>query len=156
MNISQITIDKLKLLGYDILFYDNGMNTVPKEHAISFTIYCLDPYEMFSSIKPLKKEMSYEWIIQQIDKKKTFQSIKWCEVFKPLELFNVGYYTTSYGVGVEVIFGRREETIQKIDTFLKSHQIEFTNEYSGAGWVYRFKISKAKDNIEKLNKLFEQ
>lgn len=154
MNISQITIDKLKLLGYDILFYNNGMNTVPKEHAVSFTIYCLDPYEMFSSIKPLKKEMTYEWIMQQIDKKKTFEAIKWNDIFRPLELFNVGYYTTSYGVGVEVLFGRREETIQKIDTFLKSHQIEFTNEYSDAAWVYRFKISKAKDNIEKLNKLF--
>lgn len=155
MNISQITIDKLKLLGYDILFYDNGMNTVPKEHAVSFTIYCLDPYEMFSSIKPLKKEMTYEWIMQQIDKKKTFEAIKWNDIFRPLELFNVGYYTTSYGVGVEVLFGKREETIAKIDAFLKSHNIEFTNEYSDAAWVYRFKISKAKDNIDKLKNLIQ-
>ena len=86
MIITDSTIDKLKLFGYDIHFYNDGMDQVPKEVATTFSIYCLDPYEMFSSIKPLKKEMTFEWIIQQIDKKKTFQSIKWCDVFKPLEL----------------------------------------------------------------------
>ena len=153
MIISQQTIDKLKLLNYTIMFFNDGMDQVSQERATNFTICCLDPFELFSSIKPLKNEMTFEWIMQQIDKKKTYESIKWNDVFKPLELFNVGYYTTSYGVGVEVMFGRREETIQKIATFLTEHDIEFTNEYSDAAWVYRFKISKAKENIDKLKLL---
>lgn len=53
------------------------------------------------------------------------------------------YYTTLYGIGMFIFF-MNEKTIQKYTTFLneylKASNINYKNEYSEAGWVYRWVI----------------
>ena len=153
MKISHETIKKFQDLGYLLQFYDPRFNeTFNPEKATELTVVILEEIGIYN-IKPKKSEMSFQWIMDQIDKKRNYKSIDWRKVFQPLELHNVGFYVTSYGVGVEVIFGDRDGTIQKIKDFLTAKDIDFSNEYSDAGWVYRFKIGKSKENIDKINKL---
>lgn len=57
------------------------------------------------------------------------------------------FYTTEYGIG---IFSFWETTfvvnaINKLKDFLQAKSIPFTNEYSDARWVYRFKLNLNKE-----------
>lgn len=59
-------------------------------------------------------------------------------------------YPTTYGIGVWVIFNwGAKDDIEKVTKILDERGIEYYNEYSEAGWVYRYKISKKTENIEK-------
>ena len=62
-------------------------------------------------------------------------------------LCKYGFYPTNYGIGIYVVFvGAREmEAIEKMAQFLKGENIKFTNEFSDARWVFRFKL-----NVDKL------
>ena len=62
------------------------------------------------------------------------------------------FYTTLYGIGFWAILSSRkdQEIAKELATYLKSKNIEYSNEYSDAGWVYRFKINKS---IELHNEL---
>ena len=63
------------------------------------------------------------------------------------------YYTTLYGIGMFAYF---TENIAKatlnLAKYLESEGIKYYNEYSAAGWAYRFVI---KDKVENHNKLLE-
>lgn len=58
-----------------------------------------------------------------------------------------GFYHTEYGIGIFVFWQTQYITnaINKLATYLKSKSIAFTNEYSDARWVLRFKIGISKD-----------
>lgn len=59
-------------------------------------------------------------------------------------------YPTTYGIGVWVIFNySAKEEINKVTKILNDRGIEYYNEYSEAGWVYRYKVSKKAENIAK-------
>ena len=59
-------------------------------------------------------------------------------------------YPTTYGIGIWVIFNySAKEEINKVTKILNDREIEYYNEYSEAGWVYRYKVSKKADNIAK-------
>lgn len=59
-------------------------------------------------------------------------------------------YPTTYGIGVWVIYNySAKEEIDKVTKILDARGIEYYNEYSEAGWVYRYKVSKKADNIAK-------
>lgn len=65
------------------------------------------------------------------------------------------FYTTLYGIGYFVFFmGRKafENTNKKLSEYLESKGINFSNEFSDAGWVYRFVINK---DVEIHNRLLE-
>lgn len=65
------------------------------------------------------------------------------------------FYTTLYGIGYFCFFMQKdvfEDTNNKVGKYLKSKGIKFTNEFSEAGWVYRFVI---KESQEKHNDLLE-
>ena len=154
MNIQNDTLIKIHEAGYRIItFYDPYVNECPKNEATEMQVSTWEPYYKSYTIKATKKETTLSYVLNHIAKKENYQAINWNEVFRPLNLNNVGFYTTSYGIGVEVIFGNRKETISKIELFLDSKDIEYTNEFSEARWVYRFKISKAESNINKIAKL---
>lgn len=59
-------------------------------------------------------------------------------------------YPTTYGIGVWVIYNwNAKEEIEMVTKILDERGIEYYNEYSEAGWVYRYKVSKKADNIAK-------
>lgn len=63
------------------------------------------------------------------------------------------FYTTLYGIGVFCYFMRQSTLISYsnvLSKYLESNKIAFKNEFSEAGWVYRFCINK---NIELHNEL---
>lgn len=55
------------------------------------------------------------------------------------------FYTTLYGIGFWCIFCRQKdlENAKDLGIYLKDKKIDYSNEFSYAGWVLRFKIGKA-------------
>ena len=63
------------------------------------------------------------------------------------------FYTTLYGIGVFCYFMRQKTLFSYsnvLGKYLNSKNIDFKNEFSEAGWVYRFCINK---NVELHNEL---
>ena len=73
------------------------------------------------------------------------------KLLKENKLNSVSVCPTTYGIGVWVIYNwNADEQVQKVAKILKEKGVEFYNEYSEAGWVYRFKVSKKADNLAKI------
>lgn len=68
-----------------------------------------------------------------------------------------GFYATEYGVGTFVLFATRyvEQSISDMAAYLKRQGIAFSNEYSEAGWVLRFKINASKTIHENILASFQ-
>lgn len=146
--------DQLKENGLHILLYEkDGIDMVPLSRAVEFTIVRWEPYAQYRGQIPKRRALDLGFILEFVAKKDGIQYINYCNIFKKLNLPNVGYYPTSYGVGVEVIFGERKETNEAIEHFLQDEGIEYTNEYSNARWVYRYKFSKTEANIKRIMEL---
>lgn len=58
-----------------------------------------------------------------------------------------GFYPTEYGLGIFILFaGAYEmEAITKLRAYMQANKIPFSNEFSDARWVYRFKINVNKN-----------
>lgn len=71
-------------------------------------------------------------------------------------LLKYGFYPTEYGIGIFVFWSSKyvENAIQKMREYLRDHSIPFSNEFSNARWVLRFKINIGKENHYKLLKSF--
>ena len=66
------------------------------------------------------------------------------------------FYTTLYGIGMfDFLNSQLVHNIlhKKIDEFLKSNGVNYTNEYSDAAWVFRYKFEMP---IEKTNDLLNK
>jgi len=63
-----------------------------------------------------------------------------------------GFYATEYGIGTFVLFATRyvEQSIFEMAEYLKKQNIAFSNEYSDARWVLRFKINASKSIHENI------
>jgi len=63
-----------------------------------------------------------------------------------------GFYATEYGIGTFVLFATRyvEQSIFEMAEYLKKQNIAFSNEYSDARWVLRFKINASKPIHENI------
>lgn len=65
-------------------------------------------------------------------------------------LIGCNIYPTTYGIGVWVFWNRyAEENIKRVEDIMRQLGIEYYNEFSDARFVYRFKVSKKKENIER-------
>lgn len=160
MNITEKTINKLEL-DYGICFYDDSINLVetPK-HASSIHISWImqdgEPFEWVGKTirTPKKMEVTYEWILQKINKENVF--VNFCDKFNTfLKTKGLRGYATSYGIGIESLFvGSKnlKENQTSIENELNSLGIKYTTEFSDAYWVFRYRISQSKDNIKKLTK----
>ncbi len=62
-------------------------------------------------------------------------------------------YATSYGVGIDALVRGLDNKISTICAALDAAGIEYTNEYSAARWVYRFRIHRSASNMERLRTL---
>lgn len=92
-----------------------------------------------------RKHKSYELgdddFIKQIDNKTVFNNIitkNHNRVYKQL------FYTTLYGIGFWALFSTEKDVhiANDLKKYLNENGIKFTNEFSDAQWVYRFKINK--------------
>ncbi|MFT6879130.1 MAG: hypothetical protein ACJARG_000054 [Arcticibacterium sp.] len=85
------------------------------------------------------------------DKKEILEKIK-----NQDRVYNWIFYTTLYGIGTFAFFmsakALADATIV-MRSYLKEKGIEYSNEFSEAGWVYRFVINQ---KVETHNQLLEQ
>lgn len=59
-------------------------------------------------------------------------------------------YPTTYGIGVWVLYNwNAQDYIERVTKILDERGIEYYYEFSEAGWVYRYKVSKSASNIAK-------
>ncbi len=153
--ISNDTIKRFTDQNYTLLFFNNdNINVVDPSTATEMSVINFEPdlYTYKSSIKlPKSKEVTYEWIMNKISDNKEFINLS--AILKKHLPKGLLCYPTSYGIGVENIFRSHTENSDLVVLLLTKFGIEFTNEYSEAGWVYRFKISKSKANINKIQNI---
>jgi hypothetical protein len=101
-------------------------------------------------------EVTFEWIMNKINKDKVYKSFSenFNKILKSKGLVNINAYPTTYGIGIFVFAGTKiPETKKNIENLLNSLGIIYTTEYSDANLVFRYKISKSKENIEKIEQI---
>lgn len=147
----------LKNEGWNVSFYDNNINEVSKEKATKIVVSRFDPYYESVTIKaPSKMKVTFDWVMIKVNNDKVYKTFyeNFNQLLKSKGFKNVNAYPTTYGIGVFVAFGMKiEETKKIIENLLNSLGIEYTTEYSDAQYIFRYKISKSKSNIDKINSL---
>lgn len=107
----------------------------------------------------VKKEVTEEYLQKLIDKNEKAYSGAYGEFsIKMQKLIKAaGYgaylsvYPTTYGIGVLRLYNWHfNEESKVIENILNKYGVEYYNELSEAGWVYRYKVSKKKDNLAKV------
>lgn len=107
--------------------------------------------------KRITTEMVVKWVEQDKKLYKGYYGEFTSNMQKLLEskgiTGNFSIYPTTYGIGVFVFYNfRAEKEIKRVEEIMSEYGIEYENEYSDAQWVYRFKISKDKNNLAKIKK----
>lgn len=104
---------------------------------------------------PSKKPVNVAWVEEQLNKDSVYKNFsdKFSELLssRGFSKTSINVYPTSYGIGVAIFFGDKEKVKNSIESLLNEYGIEYKTEYSEAGWVYRYKISKSASNIAKLS-----
>ena len=73
-------------------------------------------------------------------------------------LMRYGFYNTEYGIGIFCFWMTEgvNKAIQAMKNHLQKLSIPFTNEFSDARWVYRFKLGLTKEShLSIINQLFQ-
>jgi hypothetical protein len=72
-------------------------------------------------------------------------------------LIKYGFYHTEYGIGIFVFWATKYviEAISYMKQYLDKNNIPYSNEFSDAKWVYRFKININKDKHYQILKSFQ-
>lgn len=156
MNITKQTIEAIEEL-FTYNFYDNNLNIVPVNEAEFLHIgFTKSDFQYISKdIKSTKKEITLEYILNKINKDKTFKNFS-NKFSKLIEIPGTSVYPTSYGIGVFIAFGFRDKIgniKNSIESKLNSLRLNYNTEYSEGGWVFRYKISKSQKNITIINNL---
>lgn len=161
MNYEKDLLIKLEKAGYLVSFWENvysysEIDETTPEKAKQLNISNFEEGIIGKVvIVPKVKEVTFDWLMGKIHKEEEFVSLSKYFV-KLIDDRGITIYPTSYGIGVFRLFGEVSDRIKQIEDMLNASGITYTNEYSEAGWVYRFKVSKSKENIEKLEKLIEK
>lgn len=108
---------------------------IPKRESNQTTEYFL---------KKLKTDVLYKNFSDEFNK-----------ILKAKGMNNYTCYPTSYGIGVFLLgFSKYiNECKDQIESTLNELGVIFNTEYSDAHFVFRYKISKNKNNIERLQKI---
>jgi hypothetical protein len=144
-------IKQLEALGYMVSVmdaYGNGL----KEPMPGASWSVLGPGLWVSGRVPKRKPF-VEHVMDAVAKKEATQYESLRPLFERLDLRACSAYFTTYGVGVQVLFRRRDDVDEdraKIADTLAGLGIEYRTEYSDAHWVYRFIISTKADNLARL------
>lgn len=167
MNVSIDTLRRFEIEADATIYIGWGLRTISVtinefvnnresiDEATTLEIYTKDGFCKF--VAPKSKEITIEYLFDKLNKS-TQQGKAWenlSDLFGKL-LPNYNFYATSYGVGMDAFLkshARVLEVAQPLVEILLKNGIDFNTEYSDAALVFRFKISKSKDNIEKLKNL---
>ena len=105
------------------------------------------------------KEITVEYVLKLVEKDRkvyagTYGKFAMCmqKLCKERGLTNkFCVYPTTYGIGVWLFWNfNADKHIAQVEEIMKERNIEYYNEYSNAHWVYRFKVSKKRENIERM------
>lgn len=156
-NFQENLDELLKAEGWSISYWDKNINDVPKEKAYQMSLSRFDPYYESIAIKlPSKMEVTFDWIMNKINKDKVYKSFSenFNKLLKTKGFGDINAYPTTYGIGVFVGFGSHiSETKKNIENLLNSLGIIYTTEFSDAHYIFRYKISKSRENVEKIEQL---
>jgi hypothetical protein len=147
---------------YSSYFPYNGELLPNTKYGISFGGYIVFDFITGKNVDNFFKTFVTQYINKYQIKQMVFidgeykcmSKIECIEKIKNSDRVNKNYfYTTLYGIGCFCYF-MRKTTLNSysniLANYLKSKDIQFKNEFSEAGWVYRFCINK---NIELHNEL---
>ena len=101
------------------------------------------------------KEITEDYVLKLIEKnEKMYKGFYGEFTDKMTNLVGNRYfsiYPTTYGIGVWLFYNfSADKDIKYIENILKEKGIEYYNEFSDMRYVYRFKISKKRENLERL------
>ena len=127
---------------FDTLFveHDGGQILVKKENVKS-------------------KEITVEYVLKLVEKdRKTYAgtygkfAMEMQRICKELGYTtSLTVYPTTYGIGIWLFYNFHADAhIENVRKIMEEKGIEFYNEYSDKRWVYRFKVSKKRENLEKI------
>jgi hypothetical protein len=149
------TVNLLDEMGYSINFCDKEENDTTIEKATKAVVMIVnDSGISFKTLNlPQRKELGVDWFLNKLETNKLYKNLS-STFAKILNLNgNTCVYPTSYGIGFTNYVFRDVETANKLKSILDQNGIEYKTEYSDAFYVYRFIISKKKENINKINSL---
>lgn len=152
MKVSKETIQALRNLGYHVWGDLKGFNFLEDDQdyekaTILVVAYVGEEDEWVKRLQaPKAKEVTVEWVLSKLNQDSSYKNLY--EYLK--STFNsTNIYAASYGVGVDTLFDKEKEG-ERVAEKLKKLGLKYRTEYSDAGWVYRFIISKDKDNLKIL------
>ena len=127
---------------YDTLFveHDNGQILVKKENVKS-------------------KEITVDYVLKLVEKDRKTYAGTYGKFAMEMQRIckEMGYtssltvYPTTYGIGIWLFYNfHADEHIENVRKIMQEKGIEFYNEYSDKRWVYRFKVSKKRENLERI------
>jgi DNA polymerase III sliding clamp (beta) subunit (PCNA family) len=108
---------------------------------------------------PKNKFVDVSYVMQQLNKDNVYNNFS--DKFK-LVLDKLGYsnninvYPTTYGIGIFVFLGDKSQASKLVASILDKAGIDYKTEYSDASFVFRYKISKSKENIAKLEDFLKE
>jgi hypothetical protein len=150
-------------LKYSSYYPYNGELKINTKYGISFGDYIVFNFITGKNVDNFFKTFVTQYINKYAVKQMVFldngeytymTKLQCIEKIKNSDRVNKNYfYTTLYGIGCFCYFMRKTTLNSYSDilsNYLKSKNIDFKNEFSEAGWVYRFCINK---NIELHNEL---
>lgn len=120
-----------------------------------------DNYIYFGFKPPKNKEVTFDYLMGKLEaylgKESSWVNLR--DTFEKL-LPNLGerFHVTSYGVAFDTFMLSHEKVMRWTDElkqWLKDKGIEFTNEYSDAAWVYRFRIGRSANNLSRINEVVQ-
>ena len=143
LDIQQLTDDLKNITGqnYQILTYDDNTDLLIAQ-------MCNSPrYNKLKVIKTPKNQnlVTADWILSKTQS--DYKNLR--PLFQKLELKG-NIYFTSFGFSYDMFFKSQSDfdrDTKAIKQQLDDLGIKYTNEYSDARWVYRFKISKTSANL---------
>lgn len=133
----------------------NGFESYGQFHVANFEFVDGFSKSMYNLGK-LPKAANLEYVLNKMASKEDSVYVNLAKTFKKLipQNLRADVYGTTYGIGVTMqqnIAGKFE--IDEIADFLKENQIEYSTQWSDANWVYRYVISKSKNNLERIKAL---
>lgn len=149
-------------LKYSSYYPYNGELLPNTKYGVSFGGYIVFDFITGKNVDNFFKTFVTQYINKYQVKQMIFENgeliyltkLQCIEKIKNSDRVNKNYfYTTLYGIGCFCYFMRKSTLIsysEILTKYLKSKNIDFKNEFSEAGWVYRFCINK---NIELHNEL---
>jgi len=155
----------LKLLGKRYSLQntkDYANDNVSEKDADEIIVYDTSEFVEFYTYRlPKNKLVDVEWIMNKWSKSTDNTYETFTKDFKKI-LDKKGYkngisvYPTTYGIGVFVVYTHRSQiqNIKKdIEEILTEYEIDYKTTTSDAGWVFQYRISKSKENINKLKQI---